>query len=109
MLGSENSQSCRMLHANVDVKQIASPDNCRLTETTIEPISFTVPRVKTTHFQDDLFPPTRVLWRPAVSGDQWVSGESGDSSWVSLRPGDMASVSALEQVIIMKALNLKLS
>ena len=43
--------------------------------------------------QDDLFPPTRVLWEPAVSGADWAAGEDGAAAWVSLRPRDMSSVS----------------
>lgn len=65
----------------------------RLTQSSIEPVSFTVPRVKSTYFQDDLFPPTRVLWRPTVSSGDWLQGEDGQCSWVSLRPGDMQSLS----------------
>ena len=44
--------------------------------------------------QDDLFPPTRVLWRPAVSASDWLAGDSGSPAWVSLRPRDMTSVSS---------------
>ena len=47
----------------------------RLSDNSVEPVSFTVPRVKSTFFQDDLFPPTRVLWRPTVTGNAWARGE----------------------------------
>ena len=71
--------------------------------------------------QDDIFPPTRLLWKPTVSGDQWLQGEDGDTvtqehcthsyryggltllatllltplpqEWVSLQPEDMKSLS----------------
>ena len=75
----------------------------RLTTNYIEPISFTVPRVKSTFFQvqlfmkfscaqltkfdknvfqDDLFPPTRVLWQASCSGARWLAGELGAALWV---------------------------
>ena len=89
----------------------------RLTTNYIEPISFTVPRVKSTFFQvqlcmkrysctslalvtmfgkkyffdsrmkfqDDLFPPTRVLWQPSCSGARWLAGELGAALWVGLK------------------------
>ena len=49
--------------------------------------------------QDDLFPPTRVLWRPVVSASEWLSGDSGSPAWVSLRPRDMTSVSSDHQPV----------
>ena len=70
--------------------------NYRLTADTIEPVSFTVPRVKTSHFQDDLFPPTRVLWRPAVEGRLWLEGRDRSARWVSLKPDDLPSLSTAE-------------
>ena len=42
----------------------------RLTDTSIEPISFTVPRVKTNFFQDDLFPDTRLTWNPTLTAEE---------------------------------------
>ena len=88
----------------------------RLTTNHIEPISFTVPRVKSTFFQDDLFPPTRVnidfiqsgfiiycvqvLWRAACSGGGWLEGELGAAEWVSLRPLDMPALSNGEGVLL---------
>ena len=68
--------------------------NYRLTASTIEPVSFSVPRVKTTHFQDDLFPPTRVLWRPAMQGRDWMAGRTRSARWVSLKPSDLPDLSS---------------
>ena len=65
----------------------------RLTPTNIEPVSFSVPRVKTSHFQDDLFPPTRVLWRPALSGPDWLAGRDRSARWLSLQPADLPALS----------------
>ena len=58
----------------VDVKNVEFARAYRLTNNTIEPISFTVPRVKTVYFQDDLFPNTKVLWEPTLSAEEWIQG-----------------------------------
>jgi len=81
----------------MNVREIEFARAYRLTNTTIEPVSFTVPRVKSTYFQDDLFPPTRVLWEPTISGENWLNGENGEQSWISLKPSDMKSVSGETQ------------
>ena len=36
------------------------------------------------NFQDDLFPPTRVLWQSSCSGARWLEGELGAALWVGL-------------------------
>lgn len=81
------------------VREVEFARAYRLTMTSIEPVSFAVPRVKSTYFQDDIFPPTRLLWKPTVSGDQWLQGEDGDTEWVSLQPEDMKSLSGQAQNI----------
>ena len=60
----------------LDVKQVEFARAFRLTNTTIEPISFTVPRVKTEFFQSDLFPSTRVLWTPTLTAQEWLQGSA---------------------------------
>ena len=57
-----------------DVRQVEFARAFRLCNTTIEPITFTVPRVKTAYFQDDLFPPTKILWEPTIDSKDWLSG-----------------------------------
>ena len=82
-------------HKNaLNVREVEFARGYRLTSTGITPISFTVPRVKSTYFQDDIFPPTRVLWRSAVSGEDWVAGSEAQPEWVSLKPADMPSLSS---------------
>merc|ERR1719245_2739603 len=50
-------QGLAFLPKNVcSVRDVEFAKAYRLTDTSIEPISFTVPRVKTNFFQDDLFP-----------------------------------------------------
>ena len=39
-----------------------------------------------TNFQDDLFPPTRVLWQSSCSGARWLAGELGAALWVGQTP-----------------------
>ena len=58
----------------IDVKNVEFARAYRLTTNTIEPISFTVPRVKTAFFQDDLFPLTAVTWTETMTSEEWFSG-----------------------------------
>jgi len=83
----------------LNVREIEFARAYRLTNNTIEPVSFTVPRVKSTYFQDDLFPPTRILWEPTISGEKWLKGENGEQSWISLKPADMKSLSGEAQIL----------
>lgn len=41
------------------------------------------------YFQDDLYPPTRVWWEPALEAGAWLEGKDGQQRRVSLRPADM--------------------
>lgn len=81
-------------HKNaMNVRDVEFARGYRLTVNAIIPISFTVPRVKSTFFQDDIFPPTRVLWTPASSGSAWLEGKDSNPAWISLKPADMPSLS----------------
>eukprot|EP00794_Sanderia_malayensis_P014260 gene14260-15747_t len=51
----------------------------------IEPISFTVPR-KSDLFQDDIFPDTPGN-EPALSAEQWASGQSAEPIFMSMKAG----------------------
>jgi len=77
----------------VDVKNVEFARAYRLTNNTIEPISFTVPRVKTVYFQDDLFPDTKVLWEPTLSAEEWIQGSQKQAPLVSLCPEGMLALS----------------
>ncbi|KAJ2945124.1 hypothetical protein O0L34_g9184 [Tuta absoluta] len=66
----------------------------RLTNGNIEPLSFTVPRIKSELFQDDLFPPTLVTWQPWLSGREWLQGNTCQPRTVSLQPPGMDKLSA---------------
>ena len=68
-------QGFSFLSKNVcNVRDVEFARAYRLCNNAIEPITFTVPRVKTAYFQDDLFPPTKVLWEPTISSKDWLSG-----------------------------------
>jgi len=89
-----SSQGLAFLPKNVvDVKNVEFARAYRLTNNTIEPISFTVPRVKTVYFQDDLFPNTKVLWEPTLSAEEWIQGSQKQAPLVSLCPEGMLALS----------------
>ncbi|KAJ8678987.1 hypothetical protein QAD02_014774 [Eretmocerus hayati] len=72
-----------------DVASVEFASALRLTNNTIEPLSFTVPRIKSELFQDDLFPPTRVTWKPAMSASEWFGGANKQAPRISLKPPGM--------------------
>lgn len=76
---------------NVTIVEFAKA--LRLTNNTIEWLSFTVPRLKSELFQDDLFPPTRVSWQPSMTAEEWFDPAVKDKlpMRISLQPEDMAS------------------
>ncbi|XP_046688777.1 LOW QUALITY PROTEIN: coronin-7-like, partial [Homalodisca vitripennis] len=76
-----------------DVSIVEFAKALRLTNTTIEPLSFTVPRIKSDLFQDDLFPPTKVTWEPTMTAAQWFSGANCQARRISLKPEGMDNLS----------------
>ncbi|XP_075733806.1 coronin-7 isoform X3 [Rhipicephalus microplus] len=66
----------------------------RLTTSSVEPLSFRVPRLRSELFQDDLFPDTRVTWQPALTSEEWFAGVTRAPKLVSLRPPGMECLSA---------------
>ncbi|XP_034248908.1 coronin-7 isoform X3 [Thrips palmi] len=76
-----------------DVASVEFAKALRLTNNSIEPLSFTVPRIKLDLFQDDLFPATKVTWEPSVSANEWFSGAQHPVKRISLRPPGMDSLS----------------
>nr|XP_014101527.1 coronin-7 isoform X5 [Bactrocera oleae]XP_014101535.1 coronin-7 isoform X5 [Bactrocera oleae]XP_014101541.1 coronin-7 isoform X5 [Bactrocera oleae] len=81
-----------------DVASVEFSKAYRLTNTTIEPLSFTVPRIKSELFQDDLFPPTRVTWKPTMSADEWFACNDRKATKFSLQPEGMEALSSIQQV-----------
>ncbi|XP_062610316.1 coronin-7-like [Saccostrea cucullata] len=76
-----------------DVKNVEFAKAYRLTQTTVEPVSFTVPRVRLEFFQDDLFPDTRVTWEPTMTSKEWLAGSNQQPRSISLKPKDMTPLS----------------
>ncbi|KAM9556828.1 coronin-7-like isoform 2-T2 [Guaruba guarouba] len=76
-----------------EVREVEFARALRLGQSTLEPVAFHVPRVKKDYFQDDIYPPTRVWWEPALSASAWLSGEDGQQRRASLQPTDMTPVS----------------
>ncbi|KAG9476767.1 hypothetical protein GDO78_002259 [Eleutherodactylus coqui] len=65
----------------------------RLCSNSVEPVAFRVPRVKKEFFQDDVFPPTRVTWEPALTAEEWLSGKDKQQRSINLCPKGMIPVS----------------
>ncbi|KAG5892782.1 hypothetical protein JTB14_032658 [Gonioctena quinquepunctata] len=83
-------QGLSFLPKNVcDVSNVEFAKALRLTNNSIEPLSFTVPRIKTDLFQDDLFPPTRVTWTPTLTSSEWFGGSNKVPQRISLQPDGM--------------------
>ncbi|KAJ3640990.1 hypothetical protein Zmor_027520 [Zophobas morio] len=83
-------QGLSFLPKNVcDVSNVEFAKALRLTNNTIEPLSFTVPRIKTELFQDDLFPPTRVMWKSSLTSAEWFNGKDKAPPRISLKPDGM--------------------
>lgn len=76
-----------------DIREVEFARAVRLGQSSIEMISFRVPRVKKEFFQDDLFPDTEVWWKAALTASSWLSGSNGRHEKMSLRPKDMTPVS----------------
>ncbi|KAJ8951735.1 hypothetical protein NQ318_012586 [Aromia moschata] len=87
-------QGLSFLPKNVcDVSNVEFAKALRLTNNSIEPLSFTVPRIKTDLFQDDLFPPTRVTWKPTLTSSEWFDGKDKAPQRINLKPEGMDSLS----------------
>ncbi|XP_050708848.1 coronin-7-like isoform X2 [Eriocheir sinensis] len=79
-----------------DVKSVEFCKMLRLTSSTLEPLTFSVPRVKTEFFQDDLFPLTRVTWEPVMTAAEWFGGTTRPPRTLSLQPPDMLPLSEIQ-------------
>ncbi|NWS98678.1 CORO7 protein, partial [Mionectes macconnelli] len=102
-----------------EVREVEFARALRLGQSTLEPVAFHVPRVKVgggagcvlgggqrqgtppqrhlppqkEYFQDDLYPPTRVWWEPALGAGAWLAGQDGQQRRASLCPAGMVPVS----------------
>nr|XP_029721800.1 coronin-7 isoform X3 [Aedes albopictus] len=82
-----------------DVASVEFAKAQRLTNGTVEPLSFTVPRIKSELFQDDLFPPTKVLWEPTLVAAEWFAGRDKPAQRISLQPEGMDSLSSIQPTV----------
>lgn len=82
-----------------DVASVEFAKAQRLTNGTVEPLSFTVPRIKSELFQDDLFPPTKVLWESTLSAAEWFTGRNKPAQRISLQPEGMDSLSSIQPTV----------
>ncbi|XP_042294442.1 coronin-7-like [Sceloporus undulatus] len=76
-----------------DVREVEIARALRLRQSSMEPVAFRMPRVKKEFFQDDIFPPTKVWWEPALSATAWLGGSDGQHRKLPLQPKDMTPVS----------------
>ncbi|XP_022100301.1 coronin-7-like [Acanthaster planci] len=81
-----------------NVRDVEFAKAMRLTQTTIEPVTFMVPRVKKEYFQDDIFPDTRVTWESVLTSQEWLDGKNGVQRRISLCPPDMKLLSSIPKV-----------
>ncbi|GAM23974.1 hypothetical protein SAMD00019534_071490 [Acytostelium subglobosum LB1] len=70
----------------------------KVSDTTVEPLQFTVPRNRLEFFQDDIYTPTRVN-TPTMTAEQWFGGASEEPQRVSLCPSDMTPLSTAPAVV----------
>ncbi|XP_061496483.1 coronin-7 isoform X1 [Anopheles gambiae] len=82
-----------------DVAAVEFARALRLTNGTVEPLSFTVPRLKVELFQDDLFPPTRVLWQPTLTAAEWFAGRDVAAARISMKPDGMDTLSSIQPTV----------
>ncbi|XP_013190445.2 coronin-7 isoform X1 [Amyelois transitella] len=87
-------QGIAFLHKNLlAVEKVEFARALRLTNGNIEPLSFTVPRIKSELFQDDLFPPTLVTWRAWQPAPHWLRARTAPALRRSLCPPGMQPLS----------------
>jgi len=80
-----------------DVSSVEFAKSLRLTNNSVEPLSFTVPRLRTELFQDDLFPATRVTWLETIASVDWFALNDKQPLKVSLKPEGMEALSSIAQ------------
>lgn len=81
-----------------DVSAVEFAKALRLTNNTVEHLSFAVPRIKSELFQDDIFPPTRVIWTATMTASEWFAGKDKPAKFISLQPEGMECLSAQNSI-----------
>eukprot|EP01100_Stratorugosa_tubuloviscum_P013227 TRINITY_DN650_c2_g2_i1.p1 TRINITY_DN650_c2_g2~~TRINITY_DN650_c2_g2_i1.p1 ORF type:complete len:917 (-),score=509.21 TRINITY_DN650_c2_g2_i1:60-2810(-) len=83
---------------NFDVRNVEITRLLKLTTSTVEPISFTVPRTRLEFFQDDIYPPTP-SGQPALNAPEWISGVTKAPILTSLQPSGMQALSQAPKIV----------
>ena len=79
-----------------DIKSAEIAKSYRLTkDNRIEPMSFTVPRVKLSFFQDDIYPDIIDRHEPYLTADEWFQGAQPELSYINLQPAGMQKLSEI--------------
>lgn len=65
----------------------------RLTEHTVERVSFCIPRARAEYFQDDVFPPTPDVEQSVQSVEDWLSGANKQQPLLDLNTNKMPLLS----------------
>uniref|UniRef100_F1L1Q3 Coronin-7 n=1 Tax=Ascaris suum TaxID=6253 RepID=F1L1Q3_ASCSU len=86
-----NGHQAICLHHKIvcDVRAVEFQRGWRLTEKSLERLSFRVPRIKKELFQSDLFPRALATWIPAMSASDWFAGHNQPPLFVDLCPQGM--------------------
>ncbi|VDM41025.1 unnamed protein product [Toxocara canis] len=86
-----NGHQAISLHHKIvcDVRAVEFQRGWRLTEKSLERISFRVPRVKKDLFQSDLFPRALATWIPVMSASDWFAGHNQPPLFLDLCPEGM--------------------
>ena len=91
-----------LLHKTTcNVKEVEIGIVYKLTQTTVEPITFSVPRTKKEFFQDDIYTPT-LSADPSTDAASWFVGKDVQPKEVSLQPQGMQKLSEAPQKVVEK-------
>ncbi len=72
------------------MRKVVIAHGVRLTLSTVDQFTVKVPRTRLEYFQDDLYPPTSVMWEPVLNAQEWFDGKQPkDRNTIDLRPADM--------------------
>ncbi|VDK19663.1 unnamed protein product [Anisakis simplex] len=101
-----NGHQAISLHPKIvcDVKAVEFQRGWRLTEKSMERISFRVPRVKKDLFQSDIFPRALATWIPVMSASNWFDGNYQPRLFVDLCPEDMQPYIASPQPAVRRSI-----
>lgn len=80
-----------------DVKRVEVGYGVRLCASSIEPLVFKIPRVKSEYFQEDLYPETLQWWKSSLTAEEWMNGKDSLQSKISLQPKGMKLLSEAPQ------------